>query len=208
MHSLAGITMNSKKSQETLIGFMALLAIGLVVITAVFTWAWPNIQKAQNQDEVFRLENRMVELHNAIKRAASEQGMLTVPFTIKKGSLFLSTNNSITYKGNFRLPQAYQERILLGNRTGVYVGAHEAGTLGKDEPAYLMERGSIEFVLKYLMLNNTADGKCYQISLRSGDQGAAGKGDHIIFVKWIEENTTVVSGCNTTTQQIMSINMQ
>lgn len=194
--------------QTALIGFLILIAIGLSVITAVYLWAWPNIQKAQNQDEVFRLENRMIELHNAIKKAANEQGFLTVPFTIKKGRLFLSANNSLTYKGHFRLPQIYQNRILFGNKTNRYLnGTDEIGVLGSDEPAYLLERGAVELSLNYIFLNNTRDGKCYRIKLTPGAQAAAGPGDHVVFVKWVDENTTNIGGCNTTAQELISIHI-
>ncbi len=197
------------KAQSNLIGFLILIGIGLSIITTVFLWALPAMQSAQNQDEVFRLENRMIELNNAIKKAANEQGMLTVPFTIKKGMLYLGINNSIVYAANFRLPQAYQERILLGNKTNVFTnGLYETGILGRNEPAYLMEKGAIELTLRYLLMNDTSTGKCYQIKLTPGNQATAGRGDHTIFVKWVDENTTTVSGCNTTIQEIINIDME
>src|SRR3989344_3437431 len=195
--------------ESTLIGFLILVGIGISVITTVFVWAWPNIQTVQNQDEVFRLENRMIEVHNAIKKVANEQGFLTVPFTLKKGRLFVSANNSFTYKGDFRLPQVYQNRVLFGNRTNRFLGGtDEIGILGSDEPGYLLERGMVELSLKYIFLNDTRNGKCYRIQLTPGAQAAAGPGDHVVFVKWVDENTTNIGGCNTTTQQLVSMHIE
>ena len=190
-----------KKAQETLIGFLMLVMIGLAIMTMDFGWAWPAIQKAQNMDEAMRLENRMIELHNAVKKAASEQGMLTVPFTIKKGMLYLDNNNSIVMKSFIDLPQVFQEQTVFGNKTML-------GVLGSDEPGYLLKRGAVEFELHYINLNNTNTGKCYGIKLISGNQGAAGRGEHTVFDKWVQENSTTVAGCSSTIHEVVSINIE
>ncbi len=198
-----------KRGVATLVGFLALSAISIVLIGGIVLWAIPNIQKAQNQDETLRIENRMIELHNAIKIAASEQTKLTVPFYIKKGRLALSTNsttnNSIIYSANLKLIVPYQGRVLIGNNT-------EFGVLGQDEPGYIVERGAFEVLLHYIILNDTATKDCYGITLRptGQSQAAIGPGDHSIFVKWageINDNTITHSGCHRNITQIVSVEM-
>ena len=176
--------MQNRNGVSTLIGFLALSAISIALISTIILWAMPNIQRAQNQDESLRIENQMIGLHNAVKMAASEQTKMSVPFYIKKGKLALSTNgtenNSILFTANLQLSIPYQNRILLGNHT-------EFGILGNDEPGYILERGAFEVKLHYILLNDTNTRDCYRIELQPGTQAAIGSGDHTIFLKWAGE---------------------
>ncbi len=191
-----------KKGVSSLIGFLVLTAIAVSIMAGVFLWAAPNIQKAQNNDDVSAMENQFLQLHSAIKKSASEQARASVPFNIKKGRLFVDTNgtnnNSIVYVANLRLPQPYS-RTLIGNKS-------EFGRLGIDEPAYFTEMGAIEMTLHYITLNDTSS-NCYRISLRPGQQAATGAGSHLVFVTWASESNDGISGCIRNTTEIVDINI-
>ena len=197
-----------RRGVATLVGFLALSAISIALISGIVLWALPNIQKAQNQDEAMRIENRMIELHNAIKIAANEQTKLSVPFYIKKGRLAISTNgtenNSVIFTSNLKLPIPYNQRVLLGNKT-------EVGILGVDEPAYAIEGGAFEVKLHYIMLNDTATKDCYRIQLKHGMQSAIGPGDHMIAVRWDgeinDQDLATHSGCYRNITQVVMIDM-
>lgn len=191
-----------KRGVSSLIGFLVLTAIAVSIMAGVFLWAVPNIQKAQNSDDVSSIENQFLQLHAAIKKSASEQARASVPFQIKKGRLFLDTNgtnnNSLVYVANIKLPQPYS-RTFIGNKT-------ELGRLGIDEPAYLTEFGAIEMTLHYITLNDTSS-NCYRIRLRPGQQSAVGAGSHLVFVTWAFESNEGIPGCIRNTTEIVDINM-
>jgi uncharacterized protein (UPF0333 family) len=189
-----------KKAQSSIIGFLLITAIALVIVGMTFFFAVPTIDKTRNQDEVVRIENRMIETHAAIKKVANEQTQMTVPFNIEKGILTLDNDNTLIYEANMRLPNTFNPHLLIGNDTG------EIGTLGLDEPGYLLEQGAVEMRLHYVLLMDSA-GNCYGVQLRALGQVAAGAGNHFVFFKWAGENTSVLSGCTTTTRQIVDVSI-
>lgn len=191
----------AKKAQSTVIGFLLVTAIALVIVGSTFFFAVPLIDRIKNQDEVSRLENRMVETHAAIKKVADEQTQITVPFSITKGILTLDNNNTLIYKANFDLHKPFAQRLLIGNDTD------EFGTLGVDEPAYLLEQAAVEMRLHYIILNDTDTGDCFGVQLRPNGQVAAGPGNHFVFFKWTGENTSAIVGCATATRQIIDVSI-
>ena len=185
------------KAQSTVIGFLAITAISIVIAGTTFLWAKPLFERATNQDEVLRIENRFLETHAAIKRVANQQSQAVVDFPINIGRLFLDdTNDSIIFKSLMDLPIVY-DNLLFGNDT------YELGQMGTDEPAYLQEQGTYQAKLHYRVLNDS--GTCYKIALQPRDQVAAGPGDHKIFLKWVAENRSanLVAGCVTNITQII-----
>lgn len=184
------------RAQSTVVGFLVITAIAIVIAGTTFFWARPLLEKAINQDEVFRIENRLLETHAAIKRVANTQSQTSINFPINKGTLVLAPNDTILFKALFELPRPYKNVILLGN------GTYEIGTLGIDEPAFILEQGSYEARLRYRTLNDSANGNCFGIKLKPGAQFAAGPGDHTLFLKWLRENrTATITGCNNVTLQ-------
>jgi len=154
-------------------------------------WAWPNIEKAQNVDEVMRIENRFSELHSAVKKAANEQTTTATPFTIKKGTLWVDGNNSIRYEANLKLDIPFQPQVIIGN-----VNKTEFGILGIDDAAYLERSASVKYRLHYIVLKNPDIDDSFNnhtiillgnIS-RVNSQIAAGPGDHTIVARWLREN--------------------
>ena len=188
------------KAQSTVICFLAITAIAVIIAGTTFFWAKPLFDKTLAQDEVLRIENRMLETHAAIVRAASTQSQTTVDFDINKGILMLS-NNSIIFRMQTSLPNPYDDVVLLGN------GTYDIGTLGVDEPAYVLEQGSYQAKLHYRVLNDTSANKCAGILLEPGAQVAIGEGRHNIFLKWIRVNATTVTGCSSTILQVIQVDM-
>jgi len=189
----------AKKGQTTIIGFLLITAIALVIVASTFFFAIPLIDKTKNQDEVARMENRMIETHAAIKKVANEQTQMTVPFSIRKGILTLADNNTLIYQANMLLPISYN-RLLIGNDTS------EVGTLGVDEPGFLLERASVEMRLHYIVLKDNSS-KCYGIELKPGGQVTAGIGDHFVFFKWVGEDNSAIPGCTSAVRQIIEMSI-
>lgn len=187
------------RAQSTVIGFLAITAIAIVIAGTTFLWAKPLLDKTMAQDEVLRIENRMLETHAAIKRVANTQSQASVNFDIKKGMLFFDSNNSIIFKMQTELPEPYKNVVLLGN------GTYDLGTLGIDESAYILEQGAYQAKLHYRTLYDSSTGDCVGILLEAGGQVAAGSGEHNVFLKWLRENSTVVSGCGSTTAQVVRV---
>ena len=187
-----------QRAQSTVVGFLAVTAIAIVIAGTTFFWAKPLLDKTMAQDEVLRIENRLLETHAAITRVANMQSQATVDFNIKKGLLFFDGNNSLIFKMLVELPEPYKGVVLLGNQT------YEVGVLGKDEPAYILEQGTYEAKLHYRYLRDSTN-TCMGILLESGAQSAAGPGTHKLFLKWLRENTTVVSGCTTSSAQVVQV---
>ncbi len=187
-----------RKGQSTVIGFLAVTAIAIVIAGTTFFWAKPLLDKTIAQDEVLRIENRLLETHEMIKLVANSRSQASVNFDIGEGALFLDNiNNTIVFRMHTELPETYKNVVLLGNST------YEVGTLGVDEPAYILEQGAYIAKLHYRVLKNDVTGNCIGILLESGTQAAAGKGEHSIFLKWLRDNSTVVSGCTSTTLQVV-----
>jgi len=186
------------RAQSTVIGFLAITVIAVIIAGTTFYWAKPLFDKTLAQDEVLRVENRMLETHAAITRAANTQSQTTVGFDVNEGMLMFS-NNSIIFKMQKELPNPYQSVVMLGNDT------YEIGSLGADEPAYILEQGSYQIKLHYRILNDSSTNRCTGILLESGGQTAVGPGRHSIFVKWVRQNATTVTGCSSTTLQVVQV---
>lgn len=177
------------RGQANIIGFLLIVAISMSLTATVYLWAWPNIEKAQNVDEVMRIENRLSELHSAIKKAANEQTTTATPFTIKKGTIWVDNNNSIRYEANLKLDVPFQQQVILGNKT-------EFGIIGIHEPAYLERSASVKYKLHYITLRNpdraTSPNNHTIVFLTNRNitrgQMAAGPGDHTIIARWLKEN--------------------
>ena len=189
----------ARKAQSTVIGFLAITAIAIVIAGTTFLWAKPLLDKTMAQDEVLRIENRMLETHAAIKRVANTQSQASVNFDISKGTLMLDMNNSIIFRMFTELPNTYAGVFLLGNET------NEIGVLGTDEPAYILEQGSYQAKLHYIVLNDTATGSCTGIHLEPGGQVTASQGRHSLFLKWVRQDAATVAGCTSTTLQVVQV---
>jgi len=190
-----------KKAQSTIIGFILVTAIAVVIISTTMFWARPLIERAQDQQEVNRLEQKFLELHQSIKKVASEQGALSLPFDISRGIIVLGSNNTINYQGQFNIIQPTPRKLVFGNNTAEII------PLGTEEPAYLFEQGAIEFNLHYRIVNDS--GSCHKIKLLPGGQAGAGAGSHTIRLIWKAENTSasIPSGCSNLTEQLVEFNV-
>jgi hypothetical protein len=113
------------RAQSTVIGFLAITVIAVIIAGTTFFWAKPLFDKTLAQDEVLRVENRMLETHAAITRAANTQSQTTVGFDVNEGILTFS-NNSVIFKMMTELSNPYQSVVMLGNDT------YEIGSLGID----------------------------------------------------------------------------
>lgn len=209
---------NMLKGQTTIIGFILVTAIAVVIVSATLFWARPLIEKTQDQQEVLRLEQKMLELHNAIKKVASEQGSISMPFDIRKGVLALNNvNNTINYQGQFNIGNPTSKKLVFGNNTvlnGTYVlTADEIVPLGTEEPAYMYEQGAVEFNLHYRIVQDTDTNNCYRIKLIPGQQAAAGVGKQVVRLTWQYENITTdaiaFASCsdNQVTDQLVEFNI-
>ncbi|MFH0868817.1 MAG: hypothetical protein V1839_01170 [archaeon] len=192
----------NRKAQSTVIGFLAITAIAIVIAGTTFLWAKPLLDRTMAQDEVLRIENRMLELHAAITRVANTQSQASVSFDITKGTLTLDQDNSIIFKMFSDLANPYQNVVLLGN------GTTELGILGVNEPAYILEQGSYLAKLHYIVLYDTATGNCKGIRLEPGGQVTVGQGRHSVFLKWARQNETTVAGCASTTLQVVQVDIE
>lgn len=192
------------RAQSTVIGFLAITVIAVIIAGTTFYWAKPLFDKTLAQDEVLRVENRMLETHAAITRAANTQSQTTVGFDVNEGVLTLDANNSIIFKMQTELPNPYRDVVMLGNYTN---STDDLRTLGVDEPAYILEQGSYQIKLHYQYLRDNSTNQCTGILLEPGGQTAVGPGRHSIFVKWVRQNATTVTGCGSTTLQVVQVEM-
>jgi hypothetical protein len=206
------------RGQSTIVGFILVTAIAVIIISFTLFWARPLIEKTQDQQEVLRLEQKMLELHNAIKNVASGQGAISMPFDIRRGVIALNNvNNTINYQGQFNIENPVSRKLVFGNNTipvnTTIPTAVEIVPLGAEEPAYMYEQGAIEFNLHYRVVKDTNTNNCYRIKLVPGQQAAAGVGSHVIKLTWLMENTTTdnvaFAGCssNLTTDQVVEFDI-
>lgn len=197
------------RAQSTIIGFLLITLIALVIVGATFFWGKPLIERSLDFDELSRLENRMLELHTAIKKVANEQSQATVPFTITKGTLALDPkDNEIIFEANLDVPIAVGRELLDGT-VNTTLNSSDIGKLGVDEPAILLERKKVELNLRYILLNDSITGDCYGIDLQPGTQSTAGVGSHKVLLKWTGENrSSTFSGCRNVTLQIVTVNIE
>ncbi len=201
-----------EKAQSTIIGFILITAIAVVIISATLFWSRPLIEKAQDQQEVNRMEQKFLELHNAIKSVASGQGSLSLPFDIQRGMIALnSNNNTINYQGQFVVSQPTPRKIVFGNNTATSVTTtptlEEIVPVGIEEPGWLLEEGALELNLHYRYVNNS--GACHRILLVPGQQAAGGVGSHVIRLTWLQENATAApAGCTTLTDQLVEFDIK
>ena len=200
------------RAQSTIIGFILVTAIAVVVISLTLFWARPLIDQAQDQQEVLRLEQKFLELHNSIKKVAAEQGSLSMSFDINRGAITLAANNTINYQGQFNVVQPTPRKLVFGNNTLINqtttLTAAEIVPLGTEEPAYLYEQGAVEFNLHYRTVNDISTGKCYKITLVSGQQAGAGAGNHVIKLTWLYENTSSPHiPCTSLTEQVVEFDV-
>lgn len=202
--------MVSKKAQSEVIGFILLTLIVIAAVSMTFFWAKPQIDKINNANEVSRVENRMIALHSAINEVANHKTQRTVSFEIKKGQLYLQ-NQSIIYSAYMDLPESMisSRKILKGNKsdTGPCVNYSVYGRVGYDDSGCLIEKGSIELELKYIVLNDTSENKCYGIMLDAGDNAAAAGGSHDILLTYKETNTTNYDACSSTSRPVVTFNI-
>jgi hypothetical protein len=200
-----------EKAQSTIIGFILITALAVAIISATLFWSRPLIERAQAQQEINNMEQKFIELHNAIKKVAAGQGSLSLPFDIQSGMIALNNNNNtINYEGYFDVLQGSPYKIIFGNNTPVTADTipttSEVVPLGTEEPGWLTEEGAITLNLHYRIVN--ASGTCYQIKLMPGQQAGAGVGAHTIRLTWLGENTTPYTGCsNNLTQQLIEFDV-
>ena len=207
----------NNKGQSTIIGFILITAIAIVIVAFALFFSTPLLERSADQLEVRRLEQKFIELHDTIKKVASDQGQLSTRFVIKKGFLSLDPeDNDVVFESQLNLNAPIPCKVIFGF-LGRCDKIQEVGESGIDESAILTEQSAVDFRLHYRILNNTA-GDCFRIKLVPGQQTAASSGRHTIFVKWLQENTTTnvtsvptfTSGCNTSeplTEQIVEFNI-
>lgn len=204
------------KAQAEIVGFILLTLIVLAVVSISFFWAKPKIDQINNINEISRVENRMIALHNAIKDVANEQSQRTVSFEIKKGSLYSDGNRTIVYSAYMDLPEKFisDRKMLAGNASlqdssqGPCLNTSIYGRLGKDDPGCLTEKGTIEIELKYINMNDTSANKCYGIWLDAGENVMAGPGEHTVLITFKETNTTTIGSCDDSTRQVVTVDMR
>ncbi|MEM2874292.1 MAG: hypothetical protein QW063_02515 [Candidatus Nanoarchaeia archaeon] len=205
------------KGQSTIVGFILVTAIAIVIISVSMFWAIPLLEKTQDQQRVQRIEMKFFELHEAIKRVASTQSSLAMDFNIDRGLLSLdANNNTIIYSAQFDLTNPVPRKALLGMTDIMKVkelNIMAPGILGTDEPAVLIEQGSLELLLHYRPLNTT-DGNCYRIKLIPGNMPGAGIGRHTIILTWKGENLTATTttfggvNCSTLLDQLVEFDVK
>lgn len=189
-----------QRGQSNIIGFLLTVAIAVVIASATLFWAQPLLERTQDQQEVMRLETKFLELHEVIKKVASEQGSLSMQFDLNRGTLTLdNVNNTIIYSGQYDIANPTPRKAVFGNVSIAEVQAFNItrpGLLGTDEPAVLLEQGAMDFFLHYRPLNNSA-GNCYRIKLLAGSKPGTGEGRNTIILTWKGENTTTFpTGCS------------
>jgi hypothetical protein len=198
-----------ERGQSTVIGFILITAIAIVIISVTLFWAAPLVEQSNAQLELQRLEQKFLELHRTVEKVAGEQGQLSMEFNIERGTLSLdpddddgiatSFENNIVYKGQLDLQSVIPCKSLLEPITcnNILVeGVGEGGIVGENESAWLVERGAVEFILHYRLMQS--DDECHRIKLVPGEQTTAGAGRHTIFLTWLQENVTgapTPSGC-------------
>ena len=188
-----------EKAQGTIIGFILITAIAIVIVSVTLFWAAPLLEESRNQIEIQRLEQKMLELHDTIEKTAAQQGRLSLPLPIGKGTINLDSNsNSILFKsqlGTNPIPCKNLFRDITCS--DVLAGQGEGGIIGINESAILLERESVEFDLHYRFLTNSDESKCFRIKLAPGRQTTAGTGRHTVFATWLQENITLAPGLPT-----------
>ena len=201
------------RAQSTIIGFILITAMAVILVSLTLFWARPLIDRTQDQQEVLRLEQKMLELHDAIKTVASAQGSLSIPFDINRGFLSLiATNNTINYQGQFDIQYPVSTKLVFGNNTiptnTTILSAAEIVPLGVEEPAYMYKQGAIEFNLHYRIVNNS--GACHRIKLAPGDQSTAGIGRHVIKLTWLNETLvgSPPTNCSNLTDQVVKFEVR
>lgn len=181
------------KSQAQIISFLLLIVIALSLISATYYWVVPRIEEMTDLNEVRRLENRMLDLNDAILNVAREKSRQSVVLRLEKGNLKV-LEDRIVYSGFFNLPKEARgsEQILYGGikESGrINCSGSVIGVLGEEEPVCLLRRGSVELELRYFYLNDTSTGNLHAIKFFSTTNSIAGKGSNRIVIKW--HNRTV-----------------
>jgi hypothetical protein len=204
--------MKSRKGQSTIIGFILVTVIAIIIVSLSLFWALPLLEKTNDQQEVQKLELKFLELHDAIKKTASEQGSMSIGFDMSKGILTLdNVNNTIKYNGQFNLANPIPRKAIFGNVSLSQVqnfNITAPGVLGQDEPAVLIEQASVQLFLHYRPLIDSSN-KCYGIKLIPGGQPGAGVGKHTIILTWKGENSTISADCSAgLTEQLVEFDVR
>ena len=191
--------MKKSKGQVDIISVLFIVGISLFFVTATYTWAIPQINGITSLNEIKRMENQMLELHNAILQVSREKTQRVISLNIKEGTLRIR-DNSILYKGSFDMPENNQgfESIIFGgictpnpiNCSRINCSEGIIGNLGEDEPVCLLKRGNTELELRYFYLNDTYTGKIYGLNFIYPNNAFAGIGSHQIAIRWINETIT------------------
>ena len=197
-----------RRAQSNVVGFILVVMIVLVTAGATYFWAFPLLQSSKDYSEIARVENKMFELHYAILAVAGQHTQKNIQFNLDKGTLALKNNLTINYRANMPLPEGVSsgEVILLGEtiHTNDTVTVEDIGILGRDEPASITKKGTIEFELTYRILNDTdKSDQCYGIILSPKKNAAIGKGRHYIYIQWNNTETSNYLGCNTNWERIL-----
>lgn len=197
-----------RKAQVSVVGFTIITLIMLITVSVAFIWGRGLIERSSNFNDLTRVENQMVALHNAVKEVANERSQRTVPFVIKDGILIVPDNRTIRYETFADLPESVtfnENRVIIG---GVRENATEplgpclnesagAGNLGFDDPGCLIQKGGGIFEIGYIILNDTVSGECFGIVLDPGGNVAATKGEHNILLTFNNTKSGSSPSCTT-----------
>ncbi|MEM4714078.1 MAG: hypothetical protein QXQ79_00855 [Candidatus Nanoarchaeia archaeon] len=183
-----------KAGQTNIIGVLMTVAIAIIVTAITIAWAIPLIENTKDFAELKNLENKFIELNEAIKYAAAYQTSVSVPIELNKGYITLKDNRTILYSGQLALKTPVPQKALIGDLNNL----NKIGILGKDDFAILIEQGSLEIYLTYIPLKDSTN-KTHQIFLSPGAMPGAGKGRHVLIVSFKESK----SGLNSTNTTII-----
>ena len=190
----------ARRAQANVVSFTLLTLIILIIASISFIWGKGIIENATNVNDVRRVEDRMIELHVAIKEVANERSQRTVPFEIKDGWLLFPNNHTVRFESFGELPgsgQIIDERIIIGNYSTNGPCRNitsDLGRLGYDDPGCVTQQAGGVFEIKYVTLNDTIANECFGILLDYKDNVGATKGSHNILLTY--NNTRVGSTGN------------
>jgi hypothetical protein len=214
-----------KRGQASVVGFLVITLIIIVVVGGTFFWGKSMIERNNDFSDISRMENRMREVHKAIKEVANDHGQRSISLEIKKGKMFLEDSRTLTYSADMNIPEAKfsGKSVLIGNgsqsspcynRTIYYSGPMtyhlNPGTLGIDDPGCLIESGKIDLKLRYILLDDPDTDQCYSILLESGGSIAMSEGTHNMIIRYDrteDEGSGVNPDCTNLITKVVKIDM-
>lgn len=199
-----------RRGQAQIVGFTLVTLIMLSITAVVFIWANPLIQNSKDVNDLDRIENKMIQLDNAIREVATQKSQRTIDFEIKSGDLLLESSSKLVYYTNIDLPISSGEQIVVrgNNKTadGPCLNTSINGSIGIDSSSCLLLQGSAIYELYYPVLSDSTG--CFAIRLKAGNNVGASKGKHKIRLTYDHLSTTNTNGCTTSTKPTVEIDIE